>query len=138
MGARKIILLLLLVVSADLTGCRGKEPAHRGNGPIQEPAVVERIVSVENRINASGASELLVPEASVFHRGALAGVWVVGSDGSLTIRWINSGRTGNGYMIILGGLDAGERIVGRAGIQLEEGMVVKEQVSEIKEVQSHE
>jgi len=138
MGARKIILLLLLAASADLTGCRGKEPAHRGSGPVQAPAVVERIVSVENRANASGTSELLVPEASVFHRGALAGVWVVGSDGSVTIRWINPGRTENGYLVILGGLDAGERIVGKSGIELDEGMAVKEQVSEIKEVQSHE
>ncbi|NTV97539.1 MAG: hypothetical protein HGA70_00030 [Chlorobiaceae bacterium] len=103
-----------------------------------DPVIVKSIVPVERRVDGSGASELSVPETSVFHRGALTGVYVVGSDGRAVIRWINPGRSRDGDVVVLGGLDEGEKIVGSASSQLEEGVPVKEQVTETEERKTNE
>jgi hypothetical protein len=134
---KKNLVIFIAVLPALLAGCgKGNTPAGReAPGP---PVTVERIVAVEKRIDHEGAAELLIPEESVFRRGALSGVLVVGTDARIVVRWINPGRSEGGYLVVLGGLDAGERLIGRYSRQLEEGMQVQEQVSEIKEVQSHE
>lgn len=137
-GVKKIILIFITAFSAVLTSCGGKEVKSVGGTKPETAVAVEQIATVEKRTGSSGTVELLVPGESVFSRGPLSGVYVVGSDGRIAVRWISRGHEDNGRLIVLGGLDAGERIVGKYTTRLEEGMVVKEQVSETKEVQSHE
>jgi hypothetical protein len=135
---KKITVILITAFTAVLTSCGGKEVKSAGDTKPETAVAVEQIATVEKRTDSSGAAELLVPRESIFSRGPLSGVYVVGTDDRVAVRWISPGHDENGRQVVLGGLDAGERIVGKYTTQLEEGMVVKEQVSEIKEVQSHE
>ncbi len=137
-AARKLLAVLLLGIPAALVACGGNGRLTHGITPQVEPVAVESIVSVEKRPLLSGTTELVIPEAAVFHRGPLAGVYVVDGEGRAVIRWIDMGRSANGDVVVLGGLDAGERIVGNSSVQLEDGMPVKLQVSESKEAVPHE
>ncbi len=138
MNARGIRLFLFAAIFSVVTGC-GKEEAK--SPEIVKPATpiaVESIVTVGESSGGDGTSPLTVPGGAVFHQGELAGVYVVDGEDRLTVRWVRTGSTVNGSVVILGGLDAGERIVGRYNRSLREGAQVKEQVSETKEIQSNE
>ncbi|MBM3162903.1 MAG: hypothetical protein FJZ79_06245 [Chlorobi bacterium] len=133
MDLRKIILLLFAVMPGLLTGCGKQKPAPAENGQSKPPVAVELIVPAERNSGAGGTDVLLVPGEAVFHRGPLAGVYVVDGNGRISIRWISPGRLENGSLVVLGGLEAGERIVGTYDPRLEEGVRVKQLVSETKE-----
>jgi hypothetical protein len=128
----------MAVFSALLASCGGKGTKPEGSSMPESAGVVEKIAAVEKQTDSSGTTELFVPRESVFSRGPLSGVYVVGNDGRVAVRWISPGHEENGRMVVLGGLDAGERIVGNSTARLEEGKLVKEQVPETKEVTSHE
>jgi RND family efflux transporter MFP subunit len=54
---------------------------------------------------------LRIPERSVVRRGQLEGVFVVAGDGVARLRWARFGRTADGLVEVLSGLEAGERYV---------------------------
>jgi multidrug efflux pump subunit AcrA (membrane-fusion protein) len=128
----RIFMVFLALLYAALAACGSK-----GNAP--SPAVqqvtavaVGRLAAVEINRDASGVSELVIPETSIFHRGALDGVYVVGADGKVDIRWIVTGRSSSGGIAVLGGLEAGEKVVADGSVQLEDGITVEERISETR------
>jgi cobalt-zinc-cadmium efflux system membrane fusion protein len=72
------------------------------------------------RILTSDASESpAVPEAAVVHEGDSAHVWVVAGD-LLAYRAIKTGRTSDALVEVLDGLKAGERIVTKGGLFIDQ------------------
>ncbi len=57
-----------------------------------------------------------VPERAVVYEGATAHVWVLQGDGTLAVRLIRAGRTNDGFIEVLDGLKAGERVVTRGSL----------------------
>ncbi|MBK1732172.1 efflux RND transporter periplasmic adaptor subunit [Thiococcus pfennigii] len=55
--------------------------------------------------------ELVVPKAAVVYRSELTAVYVQGDDGRLALRQIRAGRTVDDQILVLAGLEAGERVV---------------------------
>jgi RND family efflux transporter MFP subunit len=64
---------------------------------------------------------VLVPTAAVTRRGQLTGVWVVGDQGHVRLRWIRPGHTRDGMIEVLSGLEGGETVVVAADTPLVEG-----------------
>ncbi|MDQ7038639.1 MAG: efflux RND transporter periplasmic adaptor subunit [Aquificota bacterium] len=54
---------------------------------------------------------IVVPQTAIFRRWDVTGVWVVGDDGVIRLRFVRTGRVINGKVEILSGLKEGERIV---------------------------
>jgi cobalt-zinc-cadmium efflux system membrane fusion protein len=76
------------------------------------------------RIVTSGATESpAVPAVAVVHEGAAAHVWVVAGDGLVTYRAIRTGRSDDGLVEVLDGLQAGERIVTKGGLFIDQAAV---------------
>jgi membrane fusion protein, heavy metal efflux system len=76
------------------------------------------------RIITSGATESpAVPAAAVVYEGAAAHVWVVAGDGLLGLRAIRTGRSDAGLVEVLEGLKAGERIVTKGGLFIDQAAV---------------
>jgi cobalt-zinc-cadmium efflux system membrane fusion protein len=72
------------------------------------------------RILTSDASESpAVPEAAVVHEGDSAHVWVVAGD-LLSYRAIKTGRSNDALVEVLEGLKAGERIVTKGGLFIDQ------------------
>jgi RND family efflux transporter MFP subunit len=69
--------------------------------------------------------KLVVPASAVLHRNEVVAVYVVGDQGSLKLRQIRLGDTDeNGYVEVLSGLKAGERVASdpvKAGMEIESG-----------------
>jgi cobalt-zinc-cadmium efflux system membrane fusion protein len=61
-----------------------------------------------------------VPEAAVVFEGDLAHVWVLADGGLLAYRAIRTGRTNDGLIEVLDGLKAGERIVTKGGLFIDQ------------------
>jgi membrane fusion protein, heavy metal efflux system len=73
------------------------------------------------RILTSGAVESpAVPEAAIVYEGDAAHLWVVAGDGLLTYRVIRPGRSNDGLVEVLEGLAAGERIVTKGGLFIDQ------------------
>ncbi len=62
-------------------------------------------------IGGAESQTLLVPEAAVFRRGQLQGLFVVDSENRARLRWVRTGVRENGSVEILSGLNAGEQVV---------------------------
>jgi cobalt-zinc-cadmium efflux system membrane fusion protein len=76
------------------------------------------------RILTSGAVESpAVPEAAIVYEGDAAHVWVVAGDGLLTYRAIHPGRNNDGLVEVLDGLTAGERVVTKGGLFIDQAAV---------------
>ena len=96
------------------------------SGKPELPAAVEHIVPVRSGGGAAGEAEfLLVPQSAIVRRGELTGILVVGADDRLSLRWIRTGRLMQSDVVVLGGLDKGEFIVGTYDPALHEGVTVK-------------
>ncbi|MDP9013660.1 MAG: efflux RND transporter periplasmic adaptor subunit [Pseudomonadota bacterium] len=73
------------------------------------------------RILTSDASNApAVPQAAVVYEGEAAHVWVVAGDGLLAYRAIRTGRSNDGLVEVLDGLKAGERIVTKGGLFIDQ------------------
>jgi cobalt-zinc-cadmium efflux system membrane fusion protein len=73
------------------------------------------------RILTSDASDSpAVPESAVVYEGDLAHVWVLSGDGLLAYRAIHTGRNADGLVEVLDGLKAGERIVTKGGLFIDQ------------------
>ncbi len=60
------------------------------------------------------STTLVVPRSSVIERGQLTGVYVVDPESIARLRWVKVGRTLDGRLEILSGLNLGERILTEA------------------------
>ncbi len=60
---------------------------------------------------SGGAPALAVPESGVIYEGAQARVWVLDADGTLHARVIRPGRSANGLLEVLDGVQPGEKVV---------------------------
>jgi membrane fusion protein, heavy metal efflux system len=73
------------------------------------------------RILTSEASESpAVPQSAVVYEGASAHVWVVAGDGLLSLRNIRTGRSNDGLIEVLEGLKAGENVVTKGGLFIDQ------------------
>jgi RND family efflux transporter MFP subunit len=89
------------------------------NGDIKSGMYARVLIS-------SGEREVLtVPESALVHRGQMEGIFVV-EGGTARLRWIKSGRGGDGRVEVISGLDAGERYVLDPPARLRDGSPVSE------------
>ncbi len=76
------------------------------------------------RIQTSSASQSpAIPEAAAVYEGEAAHVWVLQGDGLLAYRAIRTGRTNDGLVEVQDGLKAGERIVTKGGLFIDQAAV---------------
>lgn len=61
-----------------------------------------------------------VPEAAVVYDGDVAHVWVLSVDGLLAYRAIRTGRSNDGLIEVLDGLQPGERVVTKGGLFIDQ------------------
>ncbi|MEI6757736.1 MAG: hypothetical protein FDX18_09380 [Chlorobium sp.] len=127
--------LFLMALPLLFAGCGHHEAEQAGSVKLETPIVVASIVPVRSVVEAGGGEVLLVPKSAIFRKGELAGVFVVGSDNRLTVRWIRTGRPVNGDLVVLAGLDKGESVVGVQNVVLNEGVTVKKSQRVTEEVQ---
>lgn len=71
----------------------------------------QMFASFEIRRHVAGGRGLLVPTSSVIHEGDGARVWVLGRDGLLYARTIQTAETEGGMMRVTGGLNPSDRVV---------------------------
>ncbi|MDR0481457.1 MAG: efflux RND transporter periplasmic adaptor subunit [Gallionellaceae bacterium] len=62
----------------------------------------------------------VIPAEAVIHEGDSARVWVVGKDDVLTMREVKTGASADGQVQIVAGLKAGERLVTRGALFVDE------------------
>ena len=73
------------------------------------------------RIETSGASDALaLPEEAVVYEGDTTHVWVVSGDGLIAYRSVRVGRVNDGLIEIIEGLKAGEKVVIRGGLFIDQ------------------
>jgi cobalt-zinc-cadmium efflux system membrane fusion protein len=76
------------------------------------------------RILTSDASDApAVPESAIVYEGDAAHVWVLAGDDLLAYRAIRVGRNNDGLVEVLDGLKAGERIVTKGGLFIDQAAV---------------
>jgi cobalt-zinc-cadmium efflux system membrane fusion protein len=76
------------------------------------------------RILTSDATQSpAVPEAAVIYEGDAAHVWVVTAEGLVTFRSIRTGRNSDGWVEVVDGLSAGERVVIKGGLFIDQAAV---------------
>lgn len=63
------------------------------------------------QLDTGTGQSLVIPRKSVVERGELTGVYVVGSDALAHLRWVKLGRSLDGAVEILSGLNVGEQIL---------------------------
>ena len=69
---------------------------------------------------------LVIPRESLVSRHELAGVFVLGSDGLVHLRWIKTGRSFDTMVEVLSGLTQGERILADGSKGLDGARVLEE------------
>jgi RND family efflux transporter MFP subunit len=83
----------------------------RAELPAALPAGVVPGTAAKVLLSTGTIRRLVVPAAAVFRRGELTAVYVVGNDGARRLRQVRAGEvTAAGWLEILAGLDAGERV----------------------------
>jgi cobalt-zinc-cadmium efflux system membrane fusion protein len=76
------------------------------------------------RIKTSEAAQSpAIPDAAVVYEGDAAHVWVVAGEDLLAYRAIRTGRRNDGLVEVLDGLKAGERIVTKGGLFIDQAAV---------------
>jgi len=133
---KKKFLTLLVAVPLLFAGCGNQKPESIKNRSQAAPVAVVSVVAVRSMVEAGGDEVLLVPASAIFHKGELAAVFVVGADNRLSVRWISTGRSMQGDVAVLGGLDKGELVVEAPALALVEGVMVIKRVT--VEDQTHE
>jgi hypothetical protein len=128
MDIKKKFFLLLLAMPLLIAGCGNQEQGTK-KSRSQEPPVAVESITVRTAVEAGGGEVLLVPASAIFHKGELAGIFVVGADNRLSVRWISTGRSLNNDLVVLGGLDKGEIVVGTCSPALQEGVTVIKSVT---------
>ncbi len=102
---------------------------------LQLPAGIQHLfpgMYVKTAFVVGKQKELMVPQQAVVYRSEVTGVYVVGTDGKVSLRHIRTGsRSQDGMLQVLAGLDAGEQV---ALDPIAAGVLLKEQLAE----QAHE
>jgi hypothetical protein len=124
MDIKKKFIPLLMIVPLLFAGCGNQDQVPIKRQSNQSPVAVGNVFFVRTASEAGGGEVLLVPASAIFHKGELTGVFVVGADNRLSVRWISTGRSMKGYLVVLGGLDKGEIVVGTYSPLLNEGITV--------------
>lgn len=132
---KKTFLTLLVAIPLLFAGCGNQEP-ELIKSRSKFPVAVVRVVAVRSAVEAGGDEVLLVPATAIFRKGELTAVFVAGADNRLSVRWISTGRSMQGDLVVLGGLDKGEFVVGVYTPALVEGETVIKRVT--AEEQTHE
>ncbi|MBP2638518.1 MAG: efflux transporter, family, subunit [Firmicutes bacterium] len=78
------------------------------------------------RFPIGNKSGLFLPVSAVVEKGELSGVYVVGTDGTVTYRIVRLGKTFGAQVEILSGLDAGEKVIVEGLDRAVDGGVVRE------------
>lgn len=130
------VYLLPAFLALAVSGCGDHEeiPVIQKSQPAA--VVVESIVPVRTSGNSSQGELLLIPETALFRNGELTGVLVVGKDQRIAKRWIRPGRSVNGDVVVLGGVDKGELVVGKYNTGLLEGVTVIKSPNVTEEAES--
>jgi hypothetical protein len=136
MDKKKKLFLLPAALALLLAGCGTHEEKPVTAVSQAAPVAVESIVPVREAGVPGQSERLLVPAKAVFHNGELSGVLVVGADNRISQRWIRLGRSMNGDVVVLGGVDKGELVVGVYNPELGEGVTVIKSQKVTEEVQS--
>ncbi len=126
---KKIFFPLLVALPLLFAGCGNREPESIKSGQKVSLAAAVSVVAVRSAFVAGGNEVLLVPASAIFRKGELTAVFVVGADNRLSVRWISTGRFMQGYLVVLGGLDKGEFVVGVYSPELVEGVTVIKSVT---------
>jgi cobalt-zinc-cadmium efflux system membrane fusion protein len=74
-------------------------------------------------LTSDASNSPAVPEAAVVYEGDLAHVWVLSANGLLEYRAIRTGRTNNGLVEVLDNLKAGEHVVTKGGLFIDQAAV---------------
>lgn len=123
MDIKKKFILFLVATPLLVAGCGNQEEGPK-KSRNQEPSVTVASLPVRAVVQADGDEVLLVPASAIFRKGELAGIFVVGADNRLSVRWISTGRSINNDLVVLGGLDKGETVVGTYSPVLQEGVTI--------------
>jgi len=92
---------------------------------LPEPGALRAGMFAQGRVALGQASALLVPQDSVVRRDGRARVFVVGEDGRVQERGVETGGSFGDRIEIRSGLDGGERVVGRGAGFLGDGDLVR-------------
>lgn len=76
-------------------------------------------------VTSEGTPTPAVPLEAVIYEGSNARVWVVGDDQTVELRQISLGQSDGGLIQVLGGLNAGEKIVTRGSLFIDRMTVAK-------------
>lgn len=68
---------------------------------------------------------ITVPATALVQRGQLTGVYAVGPDGAVHLRIVTTGKTSDGTVEVLSGINEGEEIVGSDAASLSDGTKVR-------------
>lgn len=98
--------------------------------PDQMPGSLRGGLFSRIRIPLGEKEILLIPETAVVKRGQLRGVYTVGKDGVLSLRYIKTGRAYPGGIEVLSGLEPGERVVVKGVEKAVDGGILKEDRAE--------
>ncbi|NTW69492.1 MAG: hypothetical protein HGB23_06520 [Chlorobiaceae bacterium] len=131
---RVYLLPLLLALAVSGCGDHAETPVIKERQPAA--VAVNSIVPVRTGGNSAQGELLLIPETALFRNGEMTGVLVVGKDQRISQRWIRTGRSLNGDVVVLGGVDKGELVVGEYNPGLLEGVTVIKSPNVTEEVQS--
>ena len=126
---KKNLFPFLVAIPLLFAGCGNREPESIKSGSKVSPAAVVSVVAVRRAVKAGGDEVLLVPASAIFRKGELTGIFVAGADNRLSVRWISTGRFMQGDLVVLGGLDKGEFVVGVYSPELVEGVTVIKSVT---------
>jgi len=96
--------LATLLVTLTLLAACGRKPAP----PAAAAPDLDRPLLA---LNVQSASRVLIPQAALVERGGLPGVFVLGADSQARFRMVRPGKTGNGRVEILSGLNGDETLV---------------------------
>lgn len=94
--------------------------------PLDRPGIRSGLFGrARIRLPGRTTATLLLPAGALVERGGLTSVWLAGPDNRISMRLVKTGKTYDGRIEILAGLQEGERVVIRGLDRVGEGMVVK-------------
>jgi multidrug efflux pump subunit AcrA (membrane-fusion protein) len=121
---KKSLFLSILLVPVLMAGCKGKPEKIVAPVRQERPLITIEVVKVHSGRDGRGNPAILVPKSAVFQKGGHDGVFVAGKDNVLWIRWVSLGRSAGSDVVVLAGLDEGDRVAGSPGDSLREGITI--------------
>jgi cobalt-zinc-cadmium efflux system membrane fusion protein len=88
----------------------------RAELPNGDGALKPEMLATLKIVTSAAGAAIAVPEGAVVYEGPQAHVWVVGDGSVIGLREVRIGRSGDGFVEVLEGLAAGERVVTRGSL----------------------